>query len=637
MASMDLDQINDDEFEISESVWTLHGANVAYDAGNMEEASRLYQEALENNDKQMGDLNPQLPLLLWNYGNSLYNQQKFGYAIPLYQRLINIQEEKLGKNNTKVLATLFRLATVYERIGDFMEAEQAYERAFLSARETLPPDHPLLQTLLKSREGMAKRSAANMEGLQFEPLTEVLKEDEWEKYAAPSSLSIDDLAALNKIPAPNKKKGGSNASDDGRPITTSMGRYEAEEAEKKKPKKKRHGAGDMLSMLEENATVASVLHSPLLQFALTIVLVMTAGSWFVLLKTNNNGATTAPVIISDDDIKGKEMNSADNQKSVSIDDNGKAKYKTEQQIYAGPTLNLSDDLSDAARVIPGSLFHKEIWLKQTADGLIDDTGTKLYLPNSSEKNVIDKMISFAKHAQKRFHKSGSYPIDISQLNSFTGYINPYTNKGDAPFYSAMYVPDKAGMNEKLESQAAKGEAFINEPTLHPGAINCCVLVLNKTDRGTDTSDQPARIGYGSVSQQSNTNQNSSMGTSFYIRGVGKDNRYILGDEGKVFYIKLDEGKSETFDKINTPPQPSAVDNNTRIVITHNPGERDVFKFFRQILPALLALLAVICGVAWRGLATKTDKESIGQRQFCQVAVIASGILLGIWFLVSAIG
>jgi len=634
---MDVDQINDDEFEISESVWTLHNANVAYEAGDMVEASRLYQEALVFNDQQTGDLNPQLPLLLWNYGNSLYNQQKFGYAIPLYQRLISIQEEKLGKNNTKVLATLFRLATVYERIGDFMEAEQAYECAFLSARETLPPDHPLLQTLLKSRESMAKRSAANMQGLSFEPLTEVLKEEEWDKYAAPSTLSIDDLAALNKIPAPAKKKGGSNASDDGRPITTSIGRFETQEAEKKKPKKKRHAAGDMLSMMEQNTTVASILHSPLLQFALTIVLVMTAGSWFVLLKNNPNGATSAPVIVDENEIKGKEMNSADNQKSVSIDDSGKAKYKTEHQIFAGPTLNLSDDLSNAARVIPGSLFHKEVWLKQTDDGLIDETGTKLYLPNSSEKSVIDKMISFAKYAQKKFQKNGSYPVEVSQLNSFTGYINPYTNKGDAPFYSAMYVPDKTGMNEKLDSQAARGEAFINEPTLHPGAINCCVLVLNKNDKGAETSYQPARIGY-SASQQGNNNaQNISVGTSFYIRGVGKDNHYILGDEGKVFYIKLDDGKSEMLEKINTPPQPSVVDNNTRIVITRNPGEHDVFKFFRQILPALLALLAVICGVAWRGLAAKTDKESIGQRQFCQVAVVASAILLAIWFLVSAIG
>jgi hypothetical protein len=635
---MDLDQINDDEFEISESVWTLHGANVAYEAGNMEEASRLYQEALEINDQQMGDLNPQLPLLLWNYGNSLYNQQKFGYAIPLYQRLIRIQEEKLGKNNTKVLATLFRLATVYERIGDFMEAEQAYERAFLSARETLPPDHPLLQTLLTSREGMAKRSAANMEGIVFdEPLTEPLKEEEWEKYAAPSTLSMDDLAALNKIPAPAKKKGGSHAGDEGRPITTSIGRSEAQEAEKKKPKKKRQSAGDVLSMIEDNATVASILHSPILQFALTIVLVMTAGSWFVLLKTNNKAATTAPVIVDDSEIKGKVLNSADNQKSVTIDDHGKAKYKTAQQIITGPTLTLSDDLSDAGRVIPGSLFHKEVWLTQTDEGLIDDTGTKLYLPKSPEKNVIDKMISFAQHAQKKFHKSGSYPIECSQLNSFTGYINPFTNKGDAPFYSAMYVPDKTGMNEKIESQASKGEAFINEPPLHAGAINCCVLVLNKIDRGADTANEPARgvTSYGGGANT--TTQNTSVGTSFYIRGVGKDSHYILGDEGKVFYIKLDEGKSDSYDHINHPTEPTVVDNNTRIIISRNAGERDVFKFFRQILPALLALLAVICGVAWRGLAAKTDKESIGQKSFCRIAVIVSAVLLIIWFLVSAIG
>jgi hypothetical protein len=400
--------------------------------------------------------------------------------------------------------------------------------------------------------------------------------------------------------------------------------------------------GDMLSVLEDNTTVAQILHSPILQFALTIILIMTAGSWFVLLRTEHGAGTggganvVAPV--DESDIRGKMLQSADNQKTITIDGNGAAKYITEGKINAGPTLLLNADLSDAFRLIPGSLFHKEIWLRRADDGLVDDSNSKLYSPKSPERNVIDKMLKFAEAAQERYRKKGSYPIDGQQLSSFTGYINPYTSKGDAPFYSAMYVPDKRGMNQKLEDQASKGEAFINEPMLHEGAINCCVLVLNKPDKANERGSEPVRItsGYAPPVQQA-SQSSPSVGASFFIRGVARDRHYIQGNNGSVFYISLDEGKSEILDKIKKPSEPSETDSSTRIIITPDAGEHEFYKFIRQILPAIVALVAVLAGVAWRGLKSKKDAESQEQRRIALIVVIASTALLGIWFLICAIG
>ena len=101
---MEFDAIDDKEFEFSNVGWTVKLAHAAYQAEKFQEAENLYAEALKVIDLDFGDEHPDLPLALWNYGNTLYSLSKFREAIPLYNRLAQIQEDKLGKYDTKVVA-----------------------------------------------------------------------------------------------------------------------------------------------------------------------------------------------------------------------------------------------------------------------------------------------------------------------------------------------------------------------------------------------------------------------------------------------------------------------------------------------------------------------------------------------------
>jgi tetratricopeptide (TPR) repeat protein len=671
---MHFDEIDDNEFEISDSEWALHQANTAYAAQKNEEAAELYEQALAGLNQAYGDAHPEMPLLLWNYGNALYNLNKFNQAIPLYNRLITIQEEKLGKHDTKVVATLFRLATVYERIGDFSNAERTYDQALTSAKVALPPDHPLLQTLYESCEGMAKRTASRLEalapnesltgedsfsaesfsdqfGTQFgaqvgggaEQPYEPLQEDEWEQYAAPSTLTDKDLAALNAIPTPGAKRGsGSNTKPEG-PQTTTLGRGEEKEKEKANPKKKVHALiaiTQSLEGLEQDERMAKILHSPILMFGLTIVLIMTGASWFALLKSersNNKQSGPRVEVEKDFDIHGKTLTAADNQTSIEIDRKGQARLVEGGKLIKGPVSLLEGNLVDAFKVIPGSLFRREIWFEETPAGLRNENGAVLYFPDAPEETVVQRMEKFAEFCQDYYRKGGSYPADAKDCQTYKGfqYLNAFTHKGDAPYFSAMYVPNKAGMVARLREQASKGESWINEPALRAGAINCCALVLNQTGSGKPLQlAAPTEDSSYMVEQ----NQPSAIGTNLFIRGCDRDGHYLQSSKaGSVFFIELSEGKSKALDELSRPPETRFGDTNTRIIVTKDIAEHSTFAFFRNTLPPILFLLSILCGVAAWGTAKKEDEQSKQLSVILKMLSIATAVVIVLWYLFCMIG
>jgi Tetratricopeptide repeat len=671
---MHFDEIDDNEFEISDSEWALHQANTAYSAQKNEEAAELYAQALTGLNQAYGDAHPEMPLLLWNYGNALYSLNKFKDAIPLYNRLISIQEEKLGKHDTKVVATLFRLATVYERIGDFSDAERTYDQALTSAKVALPPDHPLLQTLYESCEGMAKRTASRLEALapnesltgddsynpaafsdqfgsqfgaqvggQGETPYEPLQEDEWEQYAAPSTLTDKDLAALNAIPTPGAKRGGGGNPKSEGPQTTALGRADEKEKEKQNPKKKVNtliAITQSLEGLEQDERMAKILHSPILMFGLTIVLIMTGASWFALLKnekSNNKQSGPRVEVEKDFDIHGKTLTAADNQMSIEIDRKGQAKLVEGGKLIKGPVSLLEGNLVDAFKVIPGSLFRKEIWFEETPAGLRNENGAVLYFPDAPEETVVQRMQKFAEFCQDYYRKGRSYPADAKDCQSYKGfqYLNAFTHKGDAPYFSAMYVPNKAGMAGRLREQAGKGEAWINEPALRPGAINCCALVLNQSGNA-----KPLQLAAPSEdsSYMVDQNQSSAVGTNLFIRGCDRDGHYLQSSKaGNVFFIELSEGKSKALDQLSTPPETRFGDTNTRIIVAKDIAEHSTFSFFRNTLPPILFLLSVLCGVAAWGTAKKEDEQSKQLSTIFKLLSIATGAFIVLWYLFCMIG
>ncbi len=637
---MHFDEIDDKEFEVSDAEWALHAANVAYQGQRNEEAAELFAQALAHFDQTFGDAHPEMPGLLWNYGNTLYNLHLFREAIPLYNRLINIQVQKLGVDDTKVVATLFRMAIVYERIGNFADAERTYEQALASAKIALPPDHPLLKTLEESCEGMARRTAARLEGLVSEPLTEPLQEEEWEQYAAPSTLSKAEMAALNAIPTPIGKKGGGKGDDTA--FITELGKQEAEAAERSLPRRKQSRLFELSQKMDEftqNSAAAKILHSRVMMFILTVVFLLTAGSWFVIFKPTQSrlGRTDSRVIVvqHDEDLYGKTLLSADRQEFIQIDKNGEAQLTKGGKLVKGASAMLSGDLSDFLRVVPGSFFHKEIWFEQVPGGLLDEKGTILYFPDAPEQTIVSHMKKFAEFAESYYGKNQSYPKDATDCQSFStfSYINPFTHSHDAPYFSSMYTSNRQTQLDRLEEQATKGEKWINEPDPRPGAINCCALVLNQMASKSATVVSSSSDNYSSDTSPTAT----SVATDLFIRGCDRDGRYIQSSTpGTVFVLQLDQGKSKSLLALDTPPDVRLGDTDIRILIVKDATERATFSFLRSTLPPIVALFSILCGVAAWGASRKQDSDQKLLVAFRSLA-IGSASLLVIWYVICMFG
>jgi tetratricopeptide (TPR) repeat protein len=91
------------------------------------------------------------------------NQGKYEEAEPLYQRALDIFEQKLGPNHPHIAFTLHNLANLYRDQGKDQRAEPLYQRALAICEQRLGPDHPRTMKLRndwgreETFEGMEKR------------------------------------------------------------------------------------------------------------------------------------------------------------------------------------------------------------------------------------------------------------------------------------------------------------------------------------------------------------------------------------------------------------------------------------------------------------------------------------------------
>jgi CHAT domain-containing protein/Flp pilus assembly protein TadD len=126
----------------------------------------------------------------------LYNAGRYAEAEPLYERVIDIeiQEQKLGKDDPAVATRLYDLAVIYDSTGCYAGAEALYKRA-LEIQEKLGKDDP---AVAKSLRGLALLYWETGRYAEAEPLYKRALEI-WEKFGKDDSdlaLSLNNLAML---------------------------------------------------------------------------------------------------------------------------------------------------------------------------------------------------------------------------------------------------------------------------------------------------------------------------------------------------------------------------------------------------------------------------------------------------------
>jgi tetratricopeptide (TPR) repeat protein len=86
--------------------------------------------------------------VLYNLANLYYQQNKYAKAEPLFQRALQIREQRLGPDHLKVASSLTGLALLYEARLKLAKAKQLYQRALHIREQQLGPDHLEVATTL---------------------------------------------------------------------------------------------------------------------------------------------------------------------------------------------------------------------------------------------------------------------------------------------------------------------------------------------------------------------------------------------------------------------------------------------------------------------------------------------------------
>ena len=138
------------------------------DLGDYAEAESLLREALATRRAILGAEHPDVASTLTALAYVLHWQGDYAGAEPLYRQALAIDRQRRGPDNQEVAMDLFALAAMlHDRGGADAEAEQLYRSSLGVMRRVLPPKHARLTMPLTGLGGLlvARRRAAEAEPL----------------------------------------------------------------------------------------------------------------------------------------------------------------------------------------------------------------------------------------------------------------------------------------------------------------------------------------------------------------------------------------------------------------------------------------------------------------------------------------
>ena len=99
----------------------------------------------------------------------LYRTGKYGRAVVVAKKALEVAEENVGPYHPDVATSLNNLALLYDNQGHYAQAEPLYKRALKIDEKTLGPDHPSVATSLENLAGLYRATKRDKEA---EPLEE---------------------------------------------------------------------------------------------------------------------------------------------------------------------------------------------------------------------------------------------------------------------------------------------------------------------------------------------------------------------------------------------------------------------------------------------------------------------------------
>ena len=131
-----------DEEALQEATHLNEQAFELYQQGRYAEAKPLFQRALQIHEQRLGDNHPAVAISLNNLAELYRTQGNYAEAESLYQRALQIRVQHLGNIHPDVAQSFNNLALLYRIQGNYAEAKPLYQRALQIDEQTLGETHP---------------------------------------------------------------------------------------------------------------------------------------------------------------------------------------------------------------------------------------------------------------------------------------------------------------------------------------------------------------------------------------------------------------------------------------------------------------------------------------------------------------
>ncbi|HEY9788266.1 MAG TPA: tetratricopeptide repeat protein, partial [Candidatus Obscuribacterales bacterium] len=151
---MRLDEI---EREFKEAESTLAQADQTLVAGRLNDAHKLYEQALALLTSAFGAEDGRTISCMESLGDACYELKKYDEAARRYKEVFAVRQRLGGMRDQEEAVALFKIAKAYSHAPNAREAEKHFEMAADIARKKLLPGDPVLSNILEASASYAAR------------------------------------------------------------------------------------------------------------------------------------------------------------------------------------------------------------------------------------------------------------------------------------------------------------------------------------------------------------------------------------------------------------------------------------------------------------------------------------------------
>ena len=114
---------------------------IAFAQGKLDDAEKLYREALEQRRRAVGDRHPEVARAMVNVGNAQLRAGRYRDAQASYRGALERLEAIHGRDATVIAGAIFSLGHSYYYLGQLDQAEAAYRRTIALREAVMGPSH----------------------------------------------------------------------------------------------------------------------------------------------------------------------------------------------------------------------------------------------------------------------------------------------------------------------------------------------------------------------------------------------------------------------------------------------------------------------------------------------------------------